>query len=57
MTLQTDLDNLSLVIAWAIGIIGDVMQLFTQYPLVIFTAFVVIAMGFGIVRKFFRAKK
>ena len=57
MGLQEDLDNLTIVVTWALGIVGDVMLLFTEYPLSIFLAFIVIGMGFGIVRKFFRAKK
>lgn len=57
MGMQEDLDNLSIVVVWAIGIVGDIMILFTKYPLVVMTAFVVVAMGFGIVRRFFKAKK
>lgn len=57
MTLETDLANLSIVISWFVGIVTDVMGLFMQMPLVIFTGGVVVAMGFALVRRFFRAKK
>ncbi|SFM90704.1 MULTISPECIES: hypothetical protein [Methanolobus] len=57
MGTQEMLDNLSIVIIWFIGIATDVMMLFLEMPLVIFTAAAVVGMAFALVRKFFRAKK
>jgi hypothetical protein len=57
MTVQEQLDNLSIVITWLIGIVGDIMSLFLEMPLVIFTAAAIVATAFALVRKFFRAKK
>ena len=57
MVLQDQLDNLTTVITWFIGIVGDIMGLFLEMPLVIFTAAAIVATAFALVRKFFRAKK
>ncbi|WP_406657400.1 hypothetical protein V7O62_02275 [Methanolobus sp. ZRKC2] len=57
MGTQEMLDNLSIVITWFISLATDVMMLFLEMPLVIFTAASVVAVAFGLVRKFFRAKK
>ena len=57
MGVQEQLDNLSIVIVWFIGLVGDVMALFLEMPLVIFTAAVVVGIAFAMVRKFFKAKK
>ncbi|WP_406656157.1 hypothetical protein V7O62_09875 [Methanolobus sp. ZRKC2] len=57
MGVQEQLDNLTIVITWIIGLATDVMMLFLEMPLVIFTALAIVGGIFALVRRFFRAKK
>lgn len=57
MVVAEQLENLSLVVVWLVGILTDIMMLFLEMPLVIFTGAAVVGIGFKLVGRFFRAKR
>lgn len=57
MVVAEQLENLSLVVVWLVGILTDIMRLFLEMPLVIFTGAAVVGIGFKLVGRFFRAKR